>query len=270
MYVCLVDGCPEMFQHDDKRTRHLIRVHQYPESFAFHQRRKQKSKGKDRKGLEEDIADEVINEPEVDAETIKKREARKRRRQQKKKKQCQETLVKDSTMQIDGRADFRNASGETKHEATSTDVNMAELEDGMRELRIPKNRTSHHTLRVESKPRPTVGPHEVMVQIRGVTLKYRDIIVANGSFPFHVKENLVIVDVGHGVIKLKVGDHVIANFNQNHLYGPQTEWLHRGGDIDGMLRQYVALPAQTLTKVPKEANLSFVQMASLVTSGVTA
>ncbi|KUF91161.1 hypothetical protein AM588_10009661 [Phytophthora nicotianae] len=43
-----------------------------------------------------------------------------------------------------------------------------------------------------------------------------------------------------------------------------------GGNVDGVLRQYIALPAQVLTKVPEESDVSFVQMASLVASGVTA
>uniref|UniRef100_H3HCK0 C2H2-type domain-containing protein n=1 Tax=Phytophthora ramorum TaxID=164328 RepID=H3HCK0_PHYRM len=104
MYACLVDGCPELFQHDDKRTRHLIQVHQYPKSFSFHQRCKQKTKAV--KGTT----------TSVDAETLKKREARKRRRQQKKKKLLGQAQASETT-----------------------DVDMAELEENMRELRIPKN-----------------------------------------------------------------------------------------------------------------------------------
>ncbi|KAG7389306.1 hypothetical protein PHYPSEUDO_010641 [Phytophthora pseudosyringae] len=132
MFVCLVDGCPETFQHDDKRSRHLIRVHQYPETFAFHQRHKHKEKGKpgDVKSGERD------NVPEVNAETIKKREARKRRRQQKKKKQAKR---QDSGMQVDAGAETHDTGEETNNEAEVSDVDMADLEESMRELRIPKN-----------------------------------------------------------------------------------------------------------------------------------
>ncbi|EEY57292.1 uncharacterized protein PITG_11129 [Phytophthora infestans T30-4] len=118
MYVCLVDGCPETFQHDDKRTKHLIRVHQYPGTFSFHQQRKQKVKlSKGSAGLKHEDGNE---QSEVDAETIKKREARKRRRQQKKKKLLEQLKLPNSDMQI-------------------TDVDMADLEESMRELRIPKS-----------------------------------------------------------------------------------------------------------------------------------
>ncbi|KAG1691748.1 hypothetical protein DVH05_026122 [Phytophthora capsici] len=141
------------------------------------------------------------------------------------------------------------------------------------------DRTSHHTLQVKSEPRPRAGPNEVLIQVRGVTLNYRDTIVANNTYPFPVKDNVVpcsdgagvVVELGVGVDSLEVGDQVISNFDVSNLYGPQSGLLHAlGGPLDGMLRQYIVLPAQALTKVPKDCNLNFVQMASLVASGVTA
>ncbi|KAI9992803.1 hypothetical protein PInf_014693 [Phytophthora infestans] len=67
-------------------------------------------------------------------------------------------------------------------------------------------------------------------------------------------------------------DRVIANFDVNSLDGltPGLERESLGGNVDGVLRQYIALPAQVLTKVPEKCGISFVQMASLVASGVTA
>ncbi|KAG7398762.1 hypothetical protein PHYBOEH_010505 [Phytophthora boehmeriae] len=141
------------------------------------------------------------------------------------------------------------------------------------------DRTSHRTLRVESEPVPAIGPNDVLVEIRGVTLNYRDTIVANDTYPFPVKDNLVpcsdgagvVVKIGDAVEDLQLGDRVVANFDVSNMYGPQNDAIHSlGGYLDGMLRQYIALPAQVLTKVPEECNLSFVQMASLVASGVTA
>ncbi|GMF49158.1 unnamed protein product [Phytophthora fragariaefolia] len=139
MYVCLVDGCPETFQHDDKRTRHLIKVHQYPESFSFHQWRKQKKNGKADK--ENTNAQYSTNQPKVDDETLKKREARKRRRQQKKKKLMEKAKREDSGMQVDAGAvaqHFNNSSDSQSERNENTGVDMMELEESMRELRIPK------------------------------------------------------------------------------------------------------------------------------------
>ncbi|KAE9257628.1 hypothetical protein PF002_g857 [Phytophthora fragariae] len=142
------------------------------------------------------------------------------------------------------------------------------------------DRTSHHTLRVASEPKPVVGADEVLVQIRGVTLNYRDTIVANGTYAFPVKEDLipcsdgagVVVELGANVESLQVGDRVVVNFDVNNLTGrqPGTERESLGGNIDGVLRQFITLPAQVLTKVPDDCTLSFVQIASLVASGATA
>lgn len=132
MYVCLVDGCPETFQHDDKRTRHLMQVHQYPESFSFHPKRKHPKNSKASKGNSNTKPD---NQGEVDAATLKKREARKRRRQ-KKKENMSKNQSRDAEMQVDGQA----VTGDS-HEAGSkvADVEMDDLEKNMRELRIPKS-----------------------------------------------------------------------------------------------------------------------------------
>ncbi|KAF4130131.1 putative C2H2-type domain-containing protein [Phytophthora infestans] len=136
MYVCLVDGCPETFQHDDKRTKHLIRVHQYPGTFSFHQQRKQKVKlSKGSAGLKHEDGNE---QSEVDAETIKKREARKRRRQQKKKKLLEQLKLPNSDMQVD--EGLQKQEGHKQNTPSEiTDVDMADLEEDMRELRIPKS-----------------------------------------------------------------------------------------------------------------------------------
>ncbi|KAG6586686.1 Zinc finger protein [Phytophthora cinnamomi] len=125
-----------------KKPMHLIRVHQYPESFSFHQRRNQKKIVKP--GKENSSAKQVegMIPPDVDAETLKKREARKRRRQQKKKKLFGQTKHEDSDMHVDAGAAVQDSSASSNAEATQseiTDVDMAELEENMRELRIPKN-----------------------------------------------------------------------------------------------------------------------------------
>ncbi|KAE9124779.1 hypothetical protein PF005_g30362 [Phytophthora fragariae] len=122
--------------------------------------------------------------------------------------------------------------------------------------------TSHHTLRVTSEPRPVVGADEVLVQIRGVTLDYRDTIVANGTYAFPAKEDLIPCSDGAGVV-VELGANVES-------LQPSSQRESLGGNIDSVLRQFIALPAQALTKGPDDCTLSFVQIASLVASGVTA
>lgn len=141
------------------------------------------------------------------------------------------------------------------------------------------DRVSPRTLRVSQEPMPVIRPDEVLVQLRGVTLNYRDSIVANGTYPFPVKDDLVpcsdgagiVVEIGSAVEDLEIGDRVIASFDVNHLYGPLPDSNHSlGGCLDEMLRQYVAMPAQYLTKFPQDCKLSYVQMTTLVASGATA
>lgn len=45
------------------------------------------------------------------------------------------------------------------------------------------DRTSHHNLKRQSEPLPTVRDHEVLVEIRGVTLNARDLQICGGSYP---------------------------------------------------------------------------------------
>jgi len=139
--------------------------------------------------------------------------------------------------------------------------------------------TSIQDLKRYEEPIPNIDRHEVLINIKAVSLNYRDIAIANGTYPFSVKDRVVpcsdgageIVAVGDSVVDLKVGDLVVGVFNITHLYGPQLTFGHAlGGTIDGVLREYVVLPEQSVTKIPRNTSLSFPQMASLVCTGVTA
>ena len=51
----------------------------------------------------------------------------------------------------------------------------------------------------------------------------------------------------------------------------QQDWTNGlGGPIDGMLRQYIAVPASAIVKIPKTSKLSWTQLAGLVCTGTTA
>lgn len=126
---------------------------------------------------------------------------------------------------------------------------------------------------------PKVGKHEVLVKVRGVTLNYRDLIITTGDYPFPVKKDVVpgsdgsgeIVEVGEGVSGFQKGDKVIGSFDITHQYGPQRDWEHgQGGPIDGVLRQYVPLPASAVVKIPEGSPQSYLEWACLVCTGTTA
>ncbi|KAL4145137.1 hypothetical protein PRNP1_012871 [Phytophthora ramorum] len=142
------------------------------------------------------------------------------------------------------------------------------------------DRTSYKTIKQTTEPVPAVRDHEVLVEIHGVTLNYRDLAISKSEYPSTVTEHVVpcsdgagvVVSVGSAVEDIDVGDRVITNFDVTNLYGPVLNGgSHRlGGVLDGMLRQYAAVPAQAVIKIPEECTLDFVQLASLVCAGVTA
>ncbi|TMW59817.1 hypothetical protein Poli38472_004886 [Pythium oligandrum] len=140
-------------------------------------------------------------------------------------------------------------------------------------------RTSHRNLERRSEPLPVVRDNDVLIQVHGVTLNSRDIQITGGWYPaLGLKSDLVpcsdgagvVVAVGSSVQNFSVGDRVLATFALNNIYGPlkdQTQTL--GGGVDGMLRQYAAVPEHAVVKIPQECKLDFVQLASLVCTGAT-
>ncbi|OHE96906.1 hypothetical protein CORC01_07873 [Colletotrichum orchidophilum] len=145
-------------------------------------------------------------------------------------------------------------------------------------FRLPQ-RTSTHDLVVGTEPVPEPSSNEVLVRIRSVALNYRDFAVANGKYPFPVKDNVVpgsdlagdVVKVGSHVDDFVQGDRVVSTFDLSTPYGPMKDWNHSlGGCLDGALQQYIALPSSTLVKVPEEAKLSYSQLSALVCTGTTA
>ncbi|KAK3690812.1 hypothetical protein LTR37_018940 [Vermiconidia calcicola] len=146
-------------------------------------------------------------------------------------------------------------------------------------FRLPSKGAGYEAIEERQEPIPQIGPHEVLLQVHATTLNYRDLVIANGQYPFPAKDDCVplsdgagaIVEVGSDVEGIQKGDWAIANFDISNLYGPQQDWEHGlGGPIDGMLRHYVPLPASAIVKIPRSTKLSWGQLAALVCTGITA
>ncbi|KAF2665134.1 NAD-P-binding protein [Microthyrium microscopicum] len=128
-----------------------------------------------------------------------------------------------------------------------------------------------------NEPIPKAGQYEVLIKIRSVALNYRDIAIANSTYPLPTKDQVIptsdmageILEVGEHVDGFSVGDWVIPPVTADYLYGPFKEGVDAYGSVaDGMLREYVVLPAHILVKVPK-SNINFNQWASVVGTGST-
>ena len=135
------------------------------------------------------------------------------------------------------------------------------------------------SLRFVERPTPRPGPGEVLVKIHAISLNYRDLMVVKGLYNPRLKlpripcsDGAGIVEaVGEGVSLWKPGVRVAGIFMQNWLDGSPTRAKIKGalgGDIDGVLAEYVVLPENGLVAVPE--HLSFEEAATLPCTGVTA
>lgn len=140
-------------------------------------------------------------------------------------------------------------------------------------------RDSWKSIQEFQEPRPTVGKHELLIKVRSVALNYRDIAISTSTYPFPVKDQVVpgsdaagdVIEIGGGVVAFAPGDKVVVAFDSVTLYGPIKSWkTGLGGPVDGVLREYIAVPAQSVVKIPESSTLSYAQWASVVCTGVTA
>lgn len=146
-------------------------------------------------------------------------------------------------------------------------------------FRLPSKGAGYEAITEESEAIPKAHSHEVVIKVYASTLNYRDLVIANGGYPFPVKDNVVplsdaagtIAAVGPAVEGFQKEDWVIANFDISNHFGPQRDWNNGlGGPIDGVARQYVTLPASSIVKIPKTTKLSWPQLAAMVCTGTTA
>jgi len=135
------------------------------------------------------------------------------------------------------------------------------------------------SLEFVERPTPSPDAGEVLVRVRAISFNYRDLLVVKGLYNPKMKLPRIpvsdgageVVAVGDGVNLWKPGDRVAAIFMQHWLDGPPTAVKSRralGGDIDGMLAEYVVLKDTGLVAIPD--HLSFQEAATLPCAAVTA
>jgi len=135
-------------------------------------------------------------------------------------------------------------------------------------------------LQLSTRPDPQPGPGEVLLRMKAASLNYRDLVVPNrgygaftGNLPLIPLSDGVgeVVEVSHGVTRVKAGDRVCPCFHQSWIGGaPDLERLTRtlGGPVDGTMADLMCLPAEGVVKVP--AHLTDEQAAALPCAALTA
>lgn len=138
-------------------------------------------------------------------------------------------------------------------------------------------KTDFDALTMVDRPPPPLGPNDVRVEVKAVSLNYRDLSVARSA----VRRKVPIVpasdgagvvrEIGANVTRLVVGDRVAASFFPTWLDGPLSDFHHSnalGGGRDGMFAEEVVLPESAWVRFPE--HLTFEQAATLPCAGVTA
>ena len=134
--------------------------------------------------------------------------------------------------------------------------------------------------RAVERPMPEPGRGQVLVRMHAAALNYRDILIANGVYPFAVAYGRTIpvsdgagavVALGEGVRRFHGGERVAGIFSQSWLGGGQVSDMWQtalGGAIDGVLAEYRVFDEDGLVALPD--HLSYEEGATLPCAAVTA
>lgn len=148
----------------------------------------------------------------------------------------------------------------------------------MRRWILKDGATNLDGLILEDAPLPKPGPGEVRIRVHAVSLNYRDQLVL-GSLDWRVPGRDIVpvsdgageIDIlGPGVDKWAVGDRVTGLYFK-WFAGPPKPGMGFGlgaSEEDGMLAEYVVLPAERVVRAPE--SLDYAEAATLPCAALTA
>src|SRR6267378_2733976 len=116
-------------------------------------------------------------------------------------------------------------------------------------------------LAVSERPDPKPGPGQVVVNVRAVSLNFRDLLMVKGEYSRKLPLPMTpcsdcageVAAIGAGVTRVKVGDRVAGIFMQTWIEGEVNEAKARsalGGAIGGVLAESVVLHENGLVHIP--------------------
>lgn len=148
----------------------------------------------------------------------------------------------------------------------------------MKVIRVTKP-GRYEDLELLEEPIPELGRRDVLIRVRAASLNFRDTIIAKGSYPGPLAQQVVpisdgagdVVAVGPEVTRVKVGDRVTANCSCDWVAGPHIAEYRAnslGTTLDGMLAEYVRVEERAVLLLP--GSLSYADAASLPCAAVSA
>lgn len=134
-------------------------------------------------------------------------------------------------------------------------------------------------LQLRDCPVPTPGTGEIRLDVRALSLNYRDLLVCKGLYNPRLRLPAVPISdaagvvsaVGPNVTRVAVGDRVMTHFVAGWIDGPfEAEFpkTSLGTPGPGLAAEQVILPAEALLPIPR--NLTFTEAATLPIAGLTA
>jgi NADPH:quinone reductase-like Zn-dependent oxidoreductase len=149
----------------------------------------------------------------------------------------------------------------------------------MRAYQLPKAGAGIESLVQVERPDHKPAHRQVLVKVHACALNFRDLGIVRGTYRVPVRDNIIplsdgageVVEIGPGVMRVKVGDRVAGNFFQRWQGGESAPDVHAsalGGSVDGMLADYAVLEEGGVVKIPP--HLSLEEGATLPCAGVTA
>jgi NADPH:quinone reductase-like Zn-dependent oxidoreductase len=111
------------------------------------------------------------------------------------------------------------------------------------------------------RPIPSPGPGELLVRVHAVSLNFRDLAVARGTYGDFAAPLVPLSDasgevvgVGSDARRFAVGDRVVPAYVPDWLDGPVRADVARrrlGGPIDGVLAEYIRVHEDAAVRAPR-------------------